>query len=388
MNRLFFIAFILISILTSLTKCTEQQSSIETVDTLESVEPVFDEITDRLIEVQKCAKCHQEEYESWLAGPHANAYKGLMNHGEHVDNSANFSLDYKEFLKLRLKDVCASCHTGKNLYESNYLGLESENNDTKHNASNYPKAFNQVQKRTGNYVSNLSTGVDCMTCHSHGKQNVTNYSSKAKGKEGHCELIKSKFFESNQNCFACHHHQVKSMDRLISEKKLKSEQNCVQCHQQYTSHGKGTHYYYWRKDSINISRPERLNLFQSIEAKLIKEKGECFVEVSWINDFLPHDFSECGEAVLQIEVLNSRGIIEGNGEIRINRKRKMEALGPKHFTEGVAGFEFIYLGEPAKKRIKIKSNTNLKINLVGCVKPQYWSADLELERIYSRSIKL
>ena len=349
----------------------------------------FPEIADRVAEIEKCAKCHQQEYESWLAGPHANAYKNLIKHSERVAASAYFSADYKSFINEKMDAVCLACHTGLNLYESNYLGLESENDSKKFTKEHYPKSFKQIQERDRKNVTNLSTGVDCMTCHSYGKKNVTNLSSTAKGMKGSCELIKSKFFESNQNCFSCHHHQVETMQRLVKEKKLKSEDNCVSCHQQYDENGKGTHYFYWREEAKEIARPERMNVFQSVAAQLISKGAEKYVQVEWPNNFLPHDFSECGELVLNIEVCNPQGKSIGTGQIRINRKNKMQSLPSNHFREGQAGNEFIFGGKVASTQIKVDPKlASYTVKIVGLVKPQYWSLEEELVEIYRTELKL
>jgi hypothetical protein len=391
MRQFLFLVFLLVCGIFFLNQFGPPDAKVTEVkpNEVDSTHLVFPEIADRVAEIQKCAKCHQQVYESWLAGPHANAYKNLIKHSEHVAASVNFSADYKSFIDKRMDAVCIACHTGKNLYETNYLGLESENNPKKYNKEHFPKSYKQIQERDKKNVNNLSTGVDCMTCHSYGKKNITNLSSSATGVKGSCELIKSKFFESNQNCFSCHHHQVETMQRLVKEKKLKSEENCVGCHQQFDENGNATHYFYWREESKDIVRPKRLNIFQSVDVKLISKGAEKYIQVEWPNNFLPHDFSECGELVLNIEVLNPHGKSIGSGQIRVNRKNKMQSLPSNHFREGQAGNEFIFGGKIASTQIKVNPKlTPYTVKIVGLVKPQYWSLDEELVEIYQSKLKL
>ncbi len=190
------------------------------------------DLTDRVAAVQECAKCHRKEYNEWLQGPHANAYTSLMAHLDYVKKSPNFSKDYQNFLPDRIGTICASCHTGKNGFETSFLGLDKEDDPTKFTPEHYPKMHDFAEVRKGDAKKNLSTGVDCLTCHQSGDKIITRADFQASGKtvKGQCNVVASKFFSSNESCYNCHHWQVSSMQRLVEEKKLKSEQNCLECH--------------------------------------------------------------------------------------------------------------------------------------------------------------
>lgn len=385
------LAFLGISIL--LWQCHSNEAPVAAES--ENAHPDMDttgmDVTDRVAAVQECAACHQQEYKEWLKGPHANAYTSLMEHLEYIQKSPNFSQDYKTFLPDRIGTICASCHTGQNSFETSFVGLDKENDPKKFTTEHYPKMHDFALVRKGDPKKNLSTGVDCLTCHKSGERILTRADYKASGKaaKGQCNVVASTFFSSNQSCYNCHHWQVSSMERLVKEKKLKSEQNCLECHLEKDADGKNNHYFYWRKDPKEKQRPTSLGLFANARVKAIKSGAEWQVSLRWVNDYIPHDFSECGEAVARVEVYNSAGKKVHSFEERVNLKSYLSKNDVAHFQEGTLGHEFIYKDPPIEHKVMLRDElTGGKIKVYGLVKPQYWSKDAELEQVYFEEIKI
>ena len=352
---------------------------------------IYTSVLDREAEIQKCAKCHEKEYNEWLAGPHAQAYKSLMMHKKHVSGNKNFSENYKKFLTSDFSKVCNSCHTGKNLYENSFNGLASCLDSTKYNSTHFPRMFEHATAREGDENKILNSGVDCLTCHRQGHKVVTGKNGKSGIQNGKsCDLLPSQFYSSNQNCFTCHHTQVESMTKLINSNKLGKNTDCLQCHLAKDHNGKTSHYFYWRKDSIGTIRPKTMNVFNSIDISYSSLIDSVKLEFSWQNKHIPHTFSECGEAVAQIVVLSAKNdtILQYEKRVnnRINFRNKQDV---PHFQEGVDGYQFFYKSTPLKQIDVIgKIAKGGKVIITGLVKPQYWSNDVELEKVFDKEISI
>lgn len=385
-NQLFILGTIVLFV--TLSNCEVEQSSDQQV-----AEPVLqtEEIVDRQAMILECAGCHQTEYENWKKGPHANAYTSLLEHGSHVDTCPNFSDGYKQFLGNSIGKVCTDCHTGQTLYETVFLGLDKEQDPGNFNTESYPFMHKFAVQRSVNRKSDLTTGVDCLTCHKSGDKVVTNanFSPSGGNQEGQCSVQPSAFFSSNENCYTCHHHQVESMQRLVAEGEIIEEQSCSSCHQEYDEHGNGTHYWYWRKDAPDKIRPDSLNAFASITANVIRHEDKHALEVRWINNFIPHDYSECGDALAVVDVQDGNGTSLAKFTKRLNRLEAMKDLPAEHFGMGTPGSQFIFgASEPADTTLLNQDPTGGRILIEGLVKPQYWSTDKELLSVYADTIQL
>ncbi len=360
------------------TDLQEFEKLAHNIDTMEHVE-------NRIAAIQRCAKCHQTEYENWLKGPHANAYKGLLEHMAYIDTSSNFSEDYRTFLPDRFETICASCHTGQNIFETSFNGLAEEQDANKFNKSHYPKMHEFAQARNGDQAKVMDTGVDCLTCHKSGDKIVTHGTYKPSGKasEGQCDLVASPFFSTNQSCYSCHHWQVTSMESLVKHGDLKSEQNCLDCHIERDESGQSTHYFYWRKDPADKKRPATLNVFHTIKTEAQYNGRYWQIDFEWANTTIPHAFSECGDAVARVEVVDKRGNVVKSFEKRVNMKSYLSKNEVAHFQEGEKGRNFGYNEPPIKHSVVTdKALEGGVIRVIGLVKPQYWSKDAELEEVY------
>ena len=224
---------------------------------------------------------------------------------------------------------------GANLYETVFKGLDSENDPSRFGADHYPDVLTYALPRKGDPALNLSTGVDCLTCHASGNETVTNGEALVvtDDKES-CSLIKSKFFSTNMNCYSCHYTQVNSMNRLVSEGKLEKEVSCIGCHQSYDAKGQPTHYYYWRQDHDSVVRPEKMNAFSDVQFALNNANELHF---QWQNSYIPHDFSECGEAILKVTIYNASGQKIDAFQEHLNMKSHLSTQSPEHFQHGVMG---------------------------------------------------
>lgn len=344
-----------------------------------------DTTLNRTQQIEKCASCHSSIFENWKIGPHANAYSLLMAHDKLIDTSRSFPQNYNAFVEANMETICSTCHTGQNIYETNFKGINHYAFVDSITKNKFPAAFEQAYGRITKPEKDLQTGVDCITCHVQGQQVVTNESSKASDTLG---LIKSKLFSNNMSCYSCHHHQVNSMKELVQNKQLSNEISCVNCHQEYTPEGKGTHYFYWRNDAPHKKRPTHLDIFNSLTIQHIKKSEILDLQVSWTNTMMPHGFSECGEAKCKVIAIYNNGKQETLTEIYLNRKNFFDAIDkmPEHFRIGKNGDEFNY-NMPITRKVSLKgSKLPQLIRLIGYVKPQYWSSEKEFLKVFEKEL--
>lgn len=371
---------------------SEPNGQLSTVDstTNNNQSETFESTVDRAAAIQECAKCHQEAYDNWLLGPHANAYKSLMEHVHKVNKTNTFSVDYRDNLNKQYDKVCVSCHTGQNLFDNVFKGLDKESNSAHFNTKYFPNMHKRAYELNARSTAELSTGVDCLTCHQSGENIVTNsgYTGNTK-MNNQCNLIASKFFSSNENCYTCHFHQVESSKEIAKREGVK-EKRCSECHMERTEDGKMTHYYFWRNDSDLKARPVSLGMFSSVKAIVKSSNGRKELNYSWINDYIPHQFSECGEAVLSIQIIDKNGKLIAERKERVNNKKNFEKDKiRKYFREGIEGNQFNYKQNGIEGNIPLNlDSSGGKIILKGLVKPQFWSSDEELKQVYLKEINI
>ncbi len=347
----------------------------------------IDTTLERLAQIEKCASCHKEAFENWKIGPHANAFIKLEEHDLLVDTSNNFPKEYNSNIESIMKDVCISCHTGQNIYETNFKGVSHNCSFFAINKDSFPNAFKQAISRDISRREQLISGVDCITCHAQNGKVVTNINSEASDTLG---LIKSKLFSSNANCFSCHHHQVSTMQDLVKVGKLTNEISCVSCHQEYTGKGNGTHYFYWRNDHKSKNRPSRLNIFECAKIEITNKDGAKNLKFNWTNTLMPHGYSECGEAKCVVKAILKNGSEKIMLKQLLNRKDFFDKIDKmsSHFKVGENGNEFLYKS-PIVKEVLLKNYSSIKyFKIEGYVKPQYWSTNKEFIQVFSKEVKL
>jgi len=348
-------------------------------------------VKDRLAAIKKCGSCHSDVYENWMKGPHANAYKAIRAHIEHADTSSNFSDTYRLYLNEQadLNVRCYPCHTGSNVWETNFAGLSTEADPAHYTDEFYPKINKSIGQRDQEDPENMLTGVDCLSCHKDGDHVVTHGSYKPTSNEkveGQCNPIASPFFSTNQSCRSCHIVQVRSMKRLVAEGHIEKEVSCnSSCHQEYDDNGKGTHYYFWRHEAEGKVRPKDHHVFENITTEVVQKDGEWVLNFAWSNNYIPHDFSACGEAIVVTEVWSKSGAILAELTERANLKDEWLARDTAaSLRDGIAGYHFLLNDAPLTNRVILKGDpSGGTIRIRGLIKPQYWSKEGELEEQYS-----
>lgn len=340
----------------------------------------------RIVQVEKCGSCHKDVYENWKMDGHSNAYLSLENFYEHVEVSKHFPEGYSGYLKESNEMICITCHTGQNLFETNFKGVNHKLSPHSIVRDSMPKVFEQALGREVNNRNELLTGVDCLTCHVQGDQVVSNFNSTYGEENG---VIKSRFFSSNQNCYSCHHHQVSTMNDLIVKKQIPYEISCINCHQEYDSENKGTHYFYWRNDHDSKKRPDRLNIFDCVNINILKGSNRTEMIFEWTNKIMPHGFSECGEAKCVVIAFYKGGNSKVLVQQYLNRKKFFDQFEvASHFRIGVSGDQFEF-NKPIVQKVEVFNYQRIDSILVqGWVKPQYWSTEDEFILKHSKKLIL
>lgn len=341
----------------------------------------------REAQVEKCGSCHKSVYENWKIGPHANAYAKLEEHIMITDSSKHFPQGYNQYVRASMEKVCATCHTGKNIFETNFAGIPHTMQAANLNRDSFPHAFAQATCRDLGNKAALLTGVDCMTCHVQKDQVVTNEHSKCSDTTG---VIKSKLFSANMSCNSCHFHQVNTMKELVQKKILTTEISCVNCHQEYDAANKGTHYFYSRNEHNSKKRPDHLKIFECVKITVVPTPGGHSLKFDWTNTIMPHGYSECGDAKCVIAAVYKNKREKIILEQKINRKDFFDARKefPIHFHTGENGNNFVYQ-TPILKEQDLKDYRQIDHFIIrGLVKPQYWSTDEEFKEIYRRAVSV
>jgi hypothetical protein len=339
----------------------------------------------RTAQIENCGSCHKEVYENWKIGPHASSFTLLDFHDRMLDTSKSFPASYNKFVEANMKSICITCHTGKNVFETNFAGINHTGLTASLTKEKMPNVFLQAFGRDLNNKNDVSSGVDCITCHVQNDQVVTHINSTAGDSSG---LIKSRFFSDNMNCYSCHHHQVSTMKELADKKEIPSEINCVSCHQEYTGKKKGTHYFFWRNDHASKRRPEHLDIFESAKLNFSKKGHLTLLKFNWTNNLMPHGFSECGEAKCVLIAVYKNKKEKVLSTHYLNRKDFFDKQNmPQHFRTGKNGNQFEF-NKPLIEETVIDNFDLLDhIIVLGYAKPQYWSNEKEFKEVFRKEIK-
>lgn len=395
--KTFYVLFFLITFSIIMVRCqhadkvedkTTYSNSNSSSDTIPT-----ENIVDRVKAIEKCASCHKQEYENWLIGPHANSYKSLLEHKQYVESSKNFSDTYRKTISDNFLTYCISCHTGQNLYETVFKGLDTESDENKFTDKFYPHISKHPALIRNEKLSGFSTGVDCLTCHKSGDKVVTDssYSKNSTVANKSCDLVASKFFSTNSSCYTCHNNEVESMKKYVADGHLKNEIKCNSCHMERDNKGKPKHYYYWKKDAPGKHRPEKLNMFSDINAELKSKDGKQYLFFHWGNNYIPHGISGCGETAAYVEVFDKNNKLQIQFHELVNQKGFMMQCnkGVKLLEEGEFGTSLNMIDKPIEKEIPIEADlSGGKIIIRGMNKPQYWSDKKELKEVFRKEIQI
>lgn len=396
MKKIIVLLIIGVSILLRFYACRFAPTQQETSEQIVTEKKIHDgTLSEREVKVLECAGCHQEVYDNWKAGPHAYAHTSMVVHADEAKDPHKYPVEYANFVGQAYMG-CLSCHTTQNLYETNFKGLEHENDESKYTADFFPKIHKMGIPRKD--TLSLVTGIDCLTCHASGDRVVTTAdfvpSGKGKNLSNYCDPIPSKFFSTNTNCVTCHRGEVTTLQPDFHTLPIANNGNCVSCHQEYNADGKGTHYYYWRHDDPKVKKRPGIagGLFDNLAVDIETENKEKVLSVRWENKCSPHNYGDCGEVIVDIEILNENKDIVFATESRVNNKAHHDSLvlKPKAFHDkpvpGVVGYTF-KPGEAALEKkypLKDVEITSGTIRLTGKHKSQYWGADKDANIIYQK----
>ncbi len=328
-------------------------------------------------QVQECAKCHRQEYENELKGPHANSYKVIIKHKEYIHKPAYECSFYAKYVDKEEKHSCIGCHASDNIYQTYYTAYLTNPDSIiqERMAGHTPLPQGRSEKQ--GYI----TGVDCITCHYNGESVVTSASfvaTKGTTTPPYCSPSGSKFFSKDYNCLNCHLSGM-AANHSLYDNYSPGKATCVSCHQEYDVQGKGTHYYYWRYDPAEKHRPETLLSFYE-PTKAIYAPGK--VVAYWQNTSMPHLMGEADEFVLDFKVIDKKGRSWGSKKLRFNCKDFHDKAMMKPFDgnvlPGTAGIRPLYDHAPITIDIPILANTpkgEVSLQCEVFSKAQYWLND-------------
>ena len=322
-------------------------------------------------QILKCASCHKQEYDNELKGPHANAYKMLLQHKSFVNSDLYKCSFWTRHVNNHFED-CMACHTPKDLFQTFlYDSLHDEDAFVKKILLNTSP---HLQKRED--TSSRITSIDCMNCHFDGSNMVT-LKGIAMNDSNPKNLTVAAIAKNNLVCYPCHYFEVNTMSSALLVSRPGSA-NCGSCHLEYNKEGKGTHYYYWRHDPPDKVNKTLLQLMDDFHFQLLPDNKTG--EITWRNTTIPHEMSPIIELILNCEVLDKDSNVLGKKLIRINKKSEYDTLAyeslGKNYLPGVQGDKVSLQGTPVKYTFPIKGNKQadfFKISLIQ--KAQYWFPD-------------
>lgn len=328
--------------------------------------------------LNKCMACHSHEHENEKMGPHANAYAALLSHKTEVSNTNYKEKPYSHFVNKSFNDMCVKCHAAKNLFEENYKGLEQITDMDSINAF-HANVFNNPPARTDS--TTWITGVDCITCHYAGTHVVATSSFVEKPenrkKKDYCFPVASKFLSSDLLCASCHTDPCRDLNQIIKAKLIPPKTTCNTCHQEYEN-GKGTHYYYSRHDQeTKKSIPYNDALFSGLSASIVN--GD--INITWVNNKIPHQISKCREYVATIQIKDASGKSYPGKRIRLNRRKTHAVDMAQHFENyslpGISGYEFTPFVDTVYEKILVPKGVKMPLTLTASAlnKAQYWFSD-------------
>lgn len=356
--------------------------------------------TERSKAVEDCGSCHAQAYENWKAGPHAASFAKLKESQQLIAHSGHFPEAYSNWIEGNIS-ICMSCHASKNIFETRLKGTELQENVHVISQRNFPELNEMAEPRES--PDTWSTGTDCFTCHYNGERIVTrgDFEPQSAGQDMPCHPLASPFFTTNTACTSCHGIHVDHLMRFVGNGGPKmelasTETNCISCHQEYDAKGKGTHYFFWRHDdpTRHLRKKVKGGIFDALKTRITSKAGASLLQVDWANTLYPHNFSECGEVVVYLEVLDRENTPVFATDVRLNRKayhdpdlrEQMDGQEPT----GSMGYDFAPDSAPLHLEFELpKADYNGgRIKLRAIDKGQYWADDAIGEEIYVGERKL
>ena len=356
----------------------------------------LDATTDRVLAVQKCGSCHQEEYQNWSDGPHAYSYRSMRKLYETASDSVlgYFPKAYGTWIQQNM-NICFQCHATENLYETNFKGIEYTKSPSLIKEAIFPDLRQMGRPRID--PQTFTTGIDCYTCHFNGERVITGPDFKPDPSKtqmpGYCNPLPSAFFTTNSNCYTCHNFAADTQEANLHSGMEFEETNCIECHQEYDAKNKGTHFFDWRFADRKKHPEEHAKggLFESMEIQVVQ--GDVpKLTVDWRNTVSPHGLTECGEVVVEFVVEDQNGKRVLKEDIRLNRKSQHDVhLRKQLFGEeppGIVGYQFDPSDPPIHEEFPLNGKyiQSGKILVTALDKAQYWGDDKIGVHIYKKEI--
>lgn len=327
----------------------------------------------RIMQIQKCAECHKQEYDNEMAGPHANAYKNLVAHKEFVNSDKYNCWFYTRRVNLNYEN-CAGCHAPQNMFQERLLNSNKYTNEFVANLLKLP--FAGTKSRDNN--AGRLTGIDCFSCHYDGDRMISLLYTPKKGDSLPENQNLATITKNNLNCYPCHMESFQTLNAALAIKKTGNTQ-CLSCHQEYNSSGKGTHYLFWEHDNPEVKQnPLVVSVMDEFRPEVILDKST--VRITWRNTAYPHKLSFCPERIVQCDILDKDSVILGTKKIRVNDKEQFDKITyeehQKNLLYGEIGDTVLTNGEAHVYDLQLKNVTKASMMRIKYYnKAQYWFPD-------------
>lgn len=322
-------------------------------------------------QVQQCQSCHAAVFENESKGAHAQAFTYLKQHVAYVNGPVYDCAFYTDHVN-EAYWMCKSCHAPKNLYET-FLFDSLQN----------PKATLaklmsiRNPRPAARADAELSTGIDCMSCHVKGNE-IVSHKTVFTAQDSFVQHQTPEVVTSNNLlCFSCHAEVVRSINPTIAIQRT-GVVRCVKCHQEYDAQGKGTHYYFWQHEAPGKSNPKVDKILHDFTyAYSAASKA---VHIVWTNTTIPHQISSGPEMVWIYRVLSQQGSVLTTDTFRVNKKKEFDIVMYRNmnnnYHRGVQGIDVPLDGSPHHISIPLpKGQQPAAVQVVFMHKSQYWFPD-------------
>ncbi|MFH2203249.1 MAG: multiheme c-type cytochrome [Elusimicrobiota bacterium] len=349
-------------------------------------EAVLRKDRQRKQDIQRCAACHPRVYEQWKRGPHAHAFEMMARSMRDSVGPAEGLSKRERKKKIKIyKQECVECHApSRSVYEDS-IPAEWDG-----------KSRIRYEDFGGPAWLELTSGVDCITCHRKGDRVVTrpDYAPPAgfQPPEGFCNPIPSTTFAHIYNCVSCHSTIVEGYAekfRLDPAQRQKPYLSCEQCHMEHGPDGRGTHYYYWSANPQKIKHVIA-PMFDTLTLEVRRREGRNFLAVRWPTDFMPHPLLPDTPKIylLRFAVLDPEGREVFAADLRLYDPTKESGRSEESVRPTNPTGELVSLGlsEPLAREFELPEAAGVSgtVRLIIRKKSEYKKTDAEAVEVYRR----
>ncbi|MDB5283308.1 MAG: hypothetical protein JWO06_2383 [Bacteroidota bacterium] len=322
-------------------------------------------------QVLYCAKCHQQEYDNEMKGPHANAYQRFQQHVAFV-NSDKYDCAWYTASVNKKKGECVSCHTPQDLFQT-VFEKRVDNMDPMASLRANIKPFPPPRVAE----SSRSTSVDCISCHYDGQSILaTNSKPHQLFNAPECNPKDNPIMSSNMTCYPCHWDAVNTLLPDAARLTVK-DAKCTSCHMEHDAKGNVTHYTFWKHDS-----PDKHNVLieRIVDDFSVNINKDGLAEITWLNTAVPHELAPGPEMIFKCQLLSQDSNVIGTKVVRMNLKKKIdtemaEVFGTK-ILGGVDGDPPKLDHTPLKYTFDVKNTADAKMMRITLIKKaQHWFPD-------------